>query len=128
MKLGLDRKLGIDRFLTSWRSAEDPGFGDFSLRINPNGSPQFFFYNCKKPISRSPPWPWRNQLSLYTSTFVNGSRTDLLMSNFDHLRGRTGSSFLRELEEQPGLDLLLREVARQAKQDCRDVNYKISFG
>jgi hypothetical protein len=29
MKLGLDRKLGIDRFLTSWRSADDPGIGDF---------------------------------------------------------------------------------------------------
>uniref|UniRef100_A0A2K1R435 Bulb-type lectin domain-containing protein n=1 Tax=Populus trichocarpa TaxID=3694 RepID=A0A2K1R435_POPTR len=71
MKLGLDRKLGIDRFPTSWRSAEDPGFGDFSLRINPNGSPQFFFYNGKKPISRSPPWPWRSQMGLYTSTFVN---------------------------------------------------------
>jgi len=71
MKLGLDRKLGIDRFPTSWRSAEDPGFGDFSIRINPNGSPQFFHYNGKKPISRSPPWPWRNQMSLYTSTFVN---------------------------------------------------------
>jgi hypothetical protein len=71
MKLGLDRKLGIDRFLTSWRSAEDPGFGDFSVRINPNGSPQFFFYNGKKPICRSPPWPWRSQMSLYKSTFVN---------------------------------------------------------
>ena len=71
LKLGLDRKLGTDRFLTSWRSAEDPGFGDFSVRINPNGSPQFFFYNGKKPICRSPPWPWRSQMSLYKSTFVN---------------------------------------------------------
>jgi hypothetical protein len=42
MKLGLDRRLGIDRFLTSWRSADDPGIGDFSLMINPNGSPQMF--------------------------------------------------------------------------------------
>ncbi|KAG5234856.1 G-type lectin S-receptor serine/threonine-protein kinase [Salix suchowensis] len=70
MKLGVDRKLGIDRFLTSWRSADDPGIGDFSLRINPNGSPQFFFYNGKKPIVRSPPWPWRNE-SLYKISFVN---------------------------------------------------------
>jgi hypothetical protein len=50
MKLGLDRKLGIDRF------------GDFSVRINPNGLPQF--YNGKKPICRSPPWPWRSQMGL----------------------------------------------------------------
>jgi len=71
MKLGLDRKLGIDRFLTSWRSAEDPGFGDFSLRINPNGSLQGFVYSGTKPIRRSPPWPWKSQLGLYKSTFVN---------------------------------------------------------
>jgi hypothetical protein len=71
MKLGVDRKLGIDRFLTSWRSADDPGIGDFSLMINPNGSPQIFFYNGTKPIDRSPPWPWRRQMGLYKSTFVN---------------------------------------------------------
>nr|XP_034927093.1 G-type lectin S-receptor-like serine/threonine-protein kinase RKS1 isoform X5 [Populus alba] len=71
MKLGLDRKLGIDRFLKSWRSADDPGIGDFSVRINPNGSPQIFVYNGTKPIDRSPPWPWRSQMGLYNSTFVN---------------------------------------------------------
>ncbi|KAL9384038.1 hypothetical protein Peur_024361 [Populus x canadensis] len=71
MKLGLDRKLGIDRFLTSWRSADDPGIGDFSLMINPNGSPQMFICKGTKPINRSPPWPWRSQMGLYKSTFVN---------------------------------------------------------
>ncbi|KAG5234858.1 G-type lectin S-receptor serine/threonine-protein kinase [Salix suchowensis] len=71
MKLGLDRKLGIDRFLTSWRSDDDPGIGDFSSRINPNGSPQFFFYNGKNPIVRYTSWPWRSQMELYKSTFVN---------------------------------------------------------
>ncbi|KAG5235327.1 G-type lectin S-receptor serine/threonine-protein kinase [Salix suchowensis] len=71
MKLGLDRKLGIDRFLTSWRSADDPGIGDFSGRINPNGSPQFFFYNGKKPIMRANPWPWRSQMGFYKCFFVN---------------------------------------------------------
>ena len=71
MKLGLDRKLGIDRFLTSWRSADEPGTGDFSLRINPNGLPGVFLYNGTKPIARSLPWPWKRQMSLYKNTFVN---------------------------------------------------------
>ncbi|XP_061983763.1 G-type lectin S-receptor-like serine/threonine-protein kinase RKS1 [Populus nigra] len=71
MKLGLDGKLGTDRFLTSWRSTDDPGIGDFSVRINPNGSPQIFLYSGTKPISRAAPWPWRSQMSLYKSTFVN---------------------------------------------------------
>ncbi|KAL9346782.1 hypothetical protein Peur_061635 [Populus x canadensis] len=72
MKLGLDRKVGTDRFLTSWRSADDPGIGDFSIRINPNGSPQFFLYNGTKPITRAPPWPWRSQTGIFKSVFVNG--------------------------------------------------------
>uniref|UniRef100_A0A6N2M3F3 Receptor-like serine/threonine-protein kinase n=1 Tax=Salix viminalis TaxID=40686 RepID=A0A6N2M3F3_SALVM len=71
MKLRLDRKLGIDLFLTSWRSDDDPGIGNFSSRINPNGLPQFFFYNGKNPIVRATSWPWRSQMGLYKSTFVN---------------------------------------------------------
>ncbi|XP_073268701.1 G-type lectin S-receptor-like serine/threonine-protein kinase At4g27290 isoform X2 [Populus alba] len=71
MKLGLDRKLGTDRFLTSWRSADDPGIGDFSIRINPNGSPQFFLYNGTKPITRAPPWPWSSQTGIFKTVFVN---------------------------------------------------------
>jgi hypothetical protein len=30
-----------------------------------------FIYNGTKPINRSPPWPWRSQMGLYKSTFVN---------------------------------------------------------
>uniref|UniRef100_A0A6N2M3P8 Bulb-type lectin domain-containing protein n=1 Tax=Salix viminalis TaxID=40686 RepID=A0A6N2M3P8_SALVM len=71
MKLGVDRKLGIDRFLTSWRSDDDPGIGDFSVRINPNGSPQFFCYNGTKTNARSTPWPWRREMGLYKCIIVN---------------------------------------------------------
>ncbi|KAF2317355.1 hypothetical protein GH714_020611 [Hevea brasiliensis] len=44
MKLGLDRRTGMNRFPICWRSADDPGTGNFSLQINPKGSPQFFIY------------------------------------------------------------------------------------
>ncbi|KAF2317344.1 hypothetical protein GH714_020504 [Hevea brasiliensis] len=44
MKLGLNRRTGMNRFPICWRSADDPGTGNFSLRINPNGSPQVFIY------------------------------------------------------------------------------------
>eukprot|EP00258_Populus_trichocarpa_P021122 XP_024437141.1 G-type lectin S-receptor-like serine/threonine-protein kinase RKS1 [Populus trichocarpa] len=100
MKLVLDRKLGIDRFLTSWRSAEDPGFRDFSVRINPNGSPQFFFYNGKKPISRSPPWPWRSQMDLYKSTFVNDPDEKYFVYTVPD-----DSYLLRIIVDHPGLGL-----------------------
>ncbi|KAF2317378.1 hypothetical protein GH714_020996 [Hevea brasiliensis] len=35
MKLGLNRRTGMNRFPICWRSADDPGTGNFSLRINP---------------------------------------------------------------------------------------------
>uniref|UniRef100_A0A6N2LRK1 non-specific serine/threonine protein kinase n=1 Tax=Salix viminalis TaxID=40686 RepID=A0A6N2LRK1_SALVM len=64
MKLGLDLKKGLDRFLTSWRSADDPGIGDYSYRVNPSGSPQIFLYKGEKRVWRTSPWPWRPQRRL----------------------------------------------------------------
>ncbi|XP_030971126.1 G-type lectin S-receptor-like serine/threonine-protein kinase RKS1 [Quercus lobata] len=58
MKLGLN--LGINMFLTSWKSKDDPGTGNYSYKINPNGSPQVFLYDGSTPYWRTPPWPWNN--------------------------------------------------------------------
>ncbi|KAF2310411.1 hypothetical protein GH714_009671 [Hevea brasiliensis] len=60
MKLGLNRKTGIHQFLTSWRSADDPGTGDYSLQVNPKGSPQVILYRGTKRYWRSDPWPLKN--------------------------------------------------------------------
>ncbi|CAK7350765.1 unnamed protein product [Dovyalis caffra] len=53
------------------RSTDDPGIGDVSIRINPNGSPQIFLYKGTKPTTRTPPWPWRGKASLYNRSLVN---------------------------------------------------------
>ncbi|CAK7350778.1 unnamed protein product [Dovyalis caffra] len=57
------------------RSTDDPGIGDVSLRVNPNGSPQVFLYKGTKPSRRTAPWPWRShgggQPSPYNRSFVN---------------------------------------------------------
>ncbi|CAN6552904.1 unnamed protein product [Malus baccata var. baccata] len=42
MKLGLNRRSGKFRFLTSWKSEDDPGIGSCSYRIDPGGFPQMF--------------------------------------------------------------------------------------
>ncbi|CAL1372556.1 unnamed protein product [Linum trigynum] len=70
-KLGLDRKSGLDRFLNSWRSEDDPATGKFSFRLNPKGSPQFFLYEDGKPYSRSFPWPWGSYGEIFNVSFVN---------------------------------------------------------
>ncbi|KAG7956255.1 hypothetical protein I3843_11G114900 [Carya illinoinensis] len=40
MKLGRNLETGLDRFISSWKSTEDPGRGDFSVRLDPRGLPQ----------------------------------------------------------------------------------------
>ncbi|KAG5516617.1 hypothetical protein RHGRI_037370 [Rhododendron griersonianum] len=44
LRFGVDRKTGLDRFLTSWKSGDDPGPGEYSLKMVLNGSPQLCLY------------------------------------------------------------------------------------
>ncbi|XP_050252380.1 G-type lectin S-receptor-like serine/threonine-protein kinase At1g11410 isoform X1 [Quercus robur] len=44
MKLGLDRRTGLNRFLTSWKSKDDPGIGNHSFRVVQTGYPQTSLY------------------------------------------------------------------------------------
>lgn len=50
MEVGLDLKTGLNRFLTSWKSPDDPGTGEYSNKLVPGGSPQFFLYKNSTPI------------------------------------------------------------------------------
>ncbi|RWR88170.1 G-type lectin S-receptor-like serine/threonine-protein kinase RKS1 [Cinnamomum micranthum f. kanehirae] len=58
MKLGLDRRTGLNRFLTSWRSIEDPAPGEFSFGLDPHGMPQFSVRKGSDPIWRQ---TWNGQ-------------------------------------------------------------------
>ncbi|KAL3522121.1 hypothetical protein ACH5RR_014955 [Cinchona calisaya] len=42
MKLGWDFRIGLNRYLKSWKSAEDPSPGEFTYGIDPGIFPQFF--------------------------------------------------------------------------------------
>ncbi|XP_030944973.1 G-type lectin S-receptor-like serine/threonine-protein kinase RKS1 isoform X2 [Quercus lobata] len=68
MRLGLNRMTGLDRFLTSWKSQDDPGTGDYFCKINPTGSPQVVLYKGSTLYWRSAPWPWPTSLSAATSS------------------------------------------------------------
>lgn len=56
MKLGVDRKTGLNRFLISWKSAADPGTGNMTYKIDPTGFPQLFLYKDKVPLWRLGSW------------------------------------------------------------------------
>ncbi|XP_008235409.1 PREDICTED: G-type lectin S-receptor-like serine/threonine-protein kinase At1g11410 isoform X2 [Prunus mume] len=79
MKLGLDRRSKLNWFLTSWKSKDDPGTGNYSYRIDPSGFPQAFLYKGQAPRWRAGPWTgegWsgvrqtRNDF-LFNISFVN---------------------------------------------------------
>ncbi|KAK9936204.1 hypothetical protein M0R45_013057 [Rubus argutus] len=56
MKLGWDLNTGFDRYLTSWKSPEDPAVGDFSFKLDYHGFPEFFLRQKTSTIYRSGPW------------------------------------------------------------------------
>ncbi|OMO92851.1 S-locus glycoprotein [Corchorus olitorius] len=59
MKLGLNLSTGLNRFLTSWKSANDPGIGNYSIRIDPTGFPQMSFYKDSAKVWRAGSWTGR---------------------------------------------------------------------
>ncbi|KAK9064218.1 hypothetical protein SSX86_015598 [Deinandra increscens subsp. villosa] len=76
MKLGWDRKTGVNRFLQSWKASNDPGSGDYIYGINIDGFPELFYSKKEretetKTLYRSGPWngrtfsgiPWMKNLS-----------------------------------------------------------------
>ncbi|KAF2305035.1 hypothetical protein GH714_001208 [Hevea brasiliensis] len=69
MRISLNPKTGLERILTSWRSEDDPGTGDYSIKFNPRGIPQIFLYKGSNPHWRSSPWPWRTFSDLYNYTY-----------------------------------------------------------
>ncbi|KAM5577688.1 hypothetical protein ABKV19_008168 [Rosa sericea] len=106
MKIGLNRRSGLNRFLTSWKSQDDPGTGNFSFRIDPDGFPQLFLYNGQAPRWRAGSWtghrwsgiPKMARNFIFNTSFVN---------NQDELSVMTGikddSIFSRMVLDESGI-------------------------
>nr|AFP33768.1 SRK [Arabidopsis kamchatica subsp. kamchatica] len=56
MKLGWDLKRGLNRYLTSWKSPNDPSSGYYSYKLELQGLPEFFLSYKDSPMHRSGPW------------------------------------------------------------------------
>ncbi|KAF5730606.1 putative ATP binding protein [Tripterygium wilfordii] len=56
MKIGKNLTSGHETFLTSWNSNEDPGRGQFSLRMDLRGFPQMFLWNGSAAHYRLGSW------------------------------------------------------------------------
>ncbi|KAM3683589.1 hypothetical protein ACJW31_12G159600 [Castanea mollissima] len=75
MKLGLDRRTGLNRFLTSWKSKDDPGIGNYSFQIVTAGYPQAYLYMGRTILYRAGSWtgPRSNGRPDVTSKLLNVS-------------------------------------------------------
>ncbi|PQP92453.1 G-type lectin S-receptor-like serine/threonine-protein kinase [Prunus yedoensis var. nudiflora] len=56
MKLGWDFVTGFERYVSSWKSTEDPARGEFSLRMTTHGLPQLVVMKGAKIQTRSGSW------------------------------------------------------------------------
>lgn len=56
MKYGMNFVTGVNRFLTSWRSPDDPSTGNYTNKMDPNGVPQFFLKRNSVDVFRAGPW------------------------------------------------------------------------
>ncbi|CAH8363023.1 unnamed protein product [Eruca vesicaria subsp. sativa] len=70
MKLGYDLKTGRNRFLTTWRSYDDPSSGNYTYKLDiRRGLPEFILMNGPHEIQRSGPW---NGIEFYGLPEVQG--------------------------------------------------------
>ncbi|OAY26071.1 hypothetical protein MANES_16G019100v8 [Manihot esculenta] len=56
MKLGWDLNKGLDRYISSWKSPDDPSPGDFSFKMEYHGFPEIFLWDDQNKKYRSGPW------------------------------------------------------------------------
>ncbi|KAL3727581.1 hypothetical protein ACJRO7_032334 [Eucalyptus globulus] len=56
MKIGWNRTSGFNRYVTSWKSIDDPSPGDFTFQLDPNGYPQFLLKQGSDIKFRTGPW------------------------------------------------------------------------
>ncbi|XP_065862216.1 G-type lectin S-receptor-like serine/threonine-protein kinase At4g27290 [Euphorbia lathyris] len=66
MKLGWDLKTGINRYLSSWRTSNDPSVGDFRWEVELQSNPQLVMWKGTEKFYTSGPW---------TGTSFSGGQT-----------------------------------------------------
>ncbi|KAI3710375.1 hypothetical protein L2E82_40155 [Cichorium intybus] len=59
MKLGWDRKSGINRALRPWKTNNDPATGDYSFKLNTSGFPEVLLFNNERKTWRTGAWNGR---------------------------------------------------------------------
>ena len=73
MKFGWDLKTGLNRYLSSWKSADDPSIGDFTYGMDINGLPQIVLAMGSTKKFRTGTWNGVRFSGVKVVKFINGS-------------------------------------------------------
>ncbi|XP_024187709.1 putative receptor-like protein kinase At4g00960 isoform X3 [Rosa chinensis] len=112
MKVGMNWKTGLEWVLTSWKSQDDPGTGDYTFRLH-NWShtvtPQYFIYKGLTKYWRGDTEPWPNsvrnaeEMSFFLT--YNTNKLTIMKLKFSglhqHLEWNDGDDQWKELLSTP---------------------------
>ncbi|KAK8488231.1 hypothetical protein V6N11_047170 [Hibiscus sabdariffa] len=84
MKLGWNKKTGLNRHLTSWKSSDDPSPGEYTYTVDPRGLPQLVLRKGSSKLFRSGPW-YGTQFSGVPVLKVNPVFTPIFVSTADEV-------------------------------------------
>eukprot|EP00257_Ricinus_communis_P016162 XP_015574242.1 G-type lectin S-receptor-like serine/threonine-protein kinase At4g27290 isoform X1 [Ricinus communis] len=82
MKLGWNRKTGLNRYLTSWKSPTDPSSGNCTYALDPGGLPQLVLRKGSTRQFRTGPW-YGTQFSGLPALLANPVFQPKFVSNDD---------------------------------------------
>uniref|UniRef100_A0A2N9I612 non-specific serine/threonine protein kinase n=1 Tax=Fagus sylvatica TaxID=28930 RepID=A0A2N9I612_FAGSY len=135
MKIGLDRRTGLNRFLTSWKSKDDPGTGNYSFGLDPRGYPQLMLYMGRNLIWRVGSWtgqrfnalPKMSPSHIFNVCFVNNQ--DEITSMYSITDPEVFSKTLLVLDESGTLERTTWHQSRwvgfwsKSRDSCEDYLY-----
>ncbi|OAY24644.1 G-type lectin S-receptor-like serine/threonine-protein kinase At4g27290 isoform X3 [Manihot esculenta] len=84
MKLGWNRKTGLNRHLTSWKSSSDPSSGNYTYTLDPHGLPQLVLHKGSTKQFRTGPW-YGTQFSALPALMANPVFQPKFVSNDDEM-------------------------------------------
>ncbi|XP_058075296.1 uncharacterized protein LOC131223778 [Magnolia sinica] len=114
MKIGVYLETGKKQFLTSWKNADDPAPGKFSVGLEQK-IPQVFLYNGSRPIWRSGQWNGQVFVGIpnMNSVYLNGFslEPDRDIEGVMYLSFDSPSTILRYMVDRSGIfkEVVLRE-------------------
>ncbi|KAL5708688.1 hypothetical protein ACHQM5_019454 [Ranunculus cassubicifolius] len=108
MKLGLNLKAGVNRYMSSWRNVDDPSYGDYTFGIGLTGYLEWEIRNGSNKYYRSGPW---NGLRFSGAPDMSNNH----VFKYEVIHNSDKAYYTYQLLDQ---SVILRVVLAQTDTDC----------